>query len=257
MSIFPNWKTDRPYAIAVFLLAISAIIYLGVKTDNILRQSSQIDKPTPYEHTIIVDGEGTVTGKPDIATVSMGTESKGVDVATAQQSNTTVMSSITEQLKAMGISGDDIQTSSYNVYEDLQWDPEANTSISKGWIVSNYVTVKVRDTTKLPDVLNMAGKNGITNISGPTFTIDDTTNLKSEARIKAIAQAKTKAQEIANSLGMKLEAAVGYSEWAPSTDYPYLSGLGMGGSAESIKSSIETGTNEVTLDVSITYKLVD
>lgn len=257
MSIYPNWKSERAYAIAVFVLIVGAVLYLGVKIDNLVRQSAQIDEPTPYEHTIAIDGEGKAIGKPDIATLVMGTESKGTDAAAAQQANNTVMNKIIADTEALGISEDDIQTSGYNIYEDTQWNPDTNTYDSKGWIVANYVTVKVRDTSKLSAVLTMAGQNGITNISGPTFTIDDTSNLKAEARVKAIKQAEEKATAIAASLGLRIEKVVGYSEWTPTNYYDYSSG--MGGSllsADAVSApTIESGTNEVTLDVTITYKL--
>lgn len=257
MTIYPNWKEERVYAIVVFALIVCAILYLGVKIDNIIRQSGQVGQPTPYEHTIMIEGEGKAIGKPDIATLVMGTESKGADVAAAQQTNNTTMNNIITQLKALNISEDDIQTSNYSVYEDTQWNPDTNELESKGWIVSNYVTVKVRDTSKLSSVLAMAGQNGITNISGPTFTIDDTSNLKAEARVKAIKQAREKAEVVAVSLGLKIEKIVGYSEWTPSNYYDY--GYGMGGSSEKAASSpaIETGSTEINLNVSITYKLVE
>ncbi|MFH1253617.1 MAG: SIMPL domain-containing protein [Candidatus Uhrbacteria bacterium] len=256
MTIWPKWKEDRVYAVAILVLILSSIIYLGAKTINVNKQSKEIGQPQPYEHTITIDGEGKVTGKPDIATVTMGTESKGADVVSAQTANNETMDKIIAELKAMNISADDIQTSSYNVYEDIQWNAETNTSESKGWIVSNYVTVKVRDTAKLPNVLAMAGENGITNISGPTFTIDDPTNLKNEARVEAIAQAQKKAREVATSLGLRVESVVGYSEWAPSNDYAYFNdSLALKSAAP--MPSIESGTNEVVLDVSITYKLME
>lgn len=257
MTIYPKWKEERAYAIAVFTLIVCAILYLGVKIDNLVRQSEQIDQPTPYEHTITIDGEGKAIGKPDIATITMGTESNGADAAAAQQANNTVMNKIIADTKALGVSEDDIQTSDYSIYEDTEWNPDTNEYDSIGWIVSNYVTVKVRDTAKLSTVLAMAGQNGVTNISGPTFTIDDTTILKAEARSKAIAQAQVKAEAVAAALGMKIEKAVGYSEWTPTNYFDY----GYGGSSLKAEASaaptIETGANEVALDVTITYKLVE
>ncbi|KKT71607.1 MAG: hypothetical protein UX09_C0026G0005 [Candidatus Uhrbacteria bacterium GW2011_GWE2_45_35] len=240
----------------ILILLISSVLYLGIKSDNLLRQSEEIGQPVPYEHTIFVDGVGTVTGKPDIATLTMGTESKGVDVASAQFTNTATMNTIIAEIKKLEISEDDIQTSGYNVYEDTNWNSETQDYESAGWIVANYITVKVRDTSKISSILAMVGSNDITNISGPTFTIDDTTNLKAEARIKAIEQAQKKAQEIADSLGTKIESAVGYSEWSPvsvSDEYQMYSSLSYDGGGP----TIESGTNEVTISVSITYKLVE
>jgi uncharacterized protein YggE len=258
MSIYPKWKEERIYAAFILLLVASAIVYLGVKTYYTIRQANEVGQPTPYEHTIVVEGEGKVIGKPDIATITMGTESKGIDAAAAQQANNTIMNKIIYETKAMGISEEDIQTSDYSIYEDEEWNPDTNEYESNGWIVSNYITVKVRDTSKLSTVLTVAGQNGITNISGPTFTIDDTTNLKAEARAKAIADSREKAQEIAETLGLRIEKIIGYTEWMPNSDYYY--GYGLGGSSESVKSAmpdIESGSSEITLSASVTYLLVE
>ena len=257
MTIWPKWKEDKVYASIIFLLLVSAVVYLGAKTDNLIRQSKEVGRPQPYEHTILVEGEGRVTGKPDIATVTLGTESHGVDVAIAQASNSDVMNKIIAELKAMSISEDDIQTSNYNVGEDTKWNPDTNTYDSNGWVVYNYVTVKVRDTAKLPDVLAMAGQNGITNISGPIFTIDDSTNLKNEARVKAIAAAQKKAKEIAQTLGLQVESVVGYSEWEPSTGYNNYYDYASSALSVAPAPTIESGSSEVTVSVSITYKLVN
>jgi uncharacterized protein YggE len=255
MTIWPNWKEERVFAVAVLILLISTVLYLGVKTDNLLRQTEEIGEPVPYEHTIIVEGVGTATGKPDVATLIFGTETRGDDVATAQAQNSETMNAIIDKIKTMEVSEDDIQTTGYNVYEDQSWNPETYEYESAGWVVTNYINVKVRDTSKISALLAMTGTNGITNISGPTFTIDDTSNLKAEARAEAIEQVQEKARGIAASLGTKIEKIVGYSEWSP-TNYDYPS-YGSYLSYDAGGPTVESGTNEVTVNVSVTYKLVE
>lgn len=257
MNFWPSWKEQGPFAVALLALLVTLVVYVGVKVDNTLKSSEQVGEPTPFEHTIYIEGEGRVTGTPDIATLSMSVDTEGETVAAAQEENTQTMNKIIELLKGMSIVEDDIQTSSYNVYENTEWDAETETYESKGWIVSQQITVKIRDTERIGEVLAMAGQNGITNIYGPTFTIDDPSNLKAEARTEAIEDAQKKVTELSRSLKIQLERVVGYSEWAeqPGGPYPYASyAMEMGGGG---MPTIEAGSSEVIMHVSITYKLVE
>ncbi len=254
MSFWPQWHENKPFALVLLILGAYLIIFLNAKITETIKQTDEIGDPTPFEHTIVVDGQGKVTGTPDIATITLGIDTKAPDVVTAQPMNSAIATSLLEKVKALGISEDDIQTTAYNVYENTTWNPETNTSESQGWIVSQTLTVKVRDTSKISTLLDVAGKNGVTTISGPSFTIDDPSNLKAEARDKAVADAESKARALADRLGVRLDGVVGYSEYTDQGPMPYYAdALGMGGAAK----SIEPGTNEVNLNVSITYKLAD
>ncbi len=257
MNFWPSWREHKAYALLVILLLTGLIGFLGVKIDNTLKASKEIGKPQPFEHQIYVEGEGRVTGKPDIANLTLMVDTKGDTVPAAQEQNTTTVNALIEKLKEMEIAEDDISTASYNVYENYEWNEELQTSELKGWIVSQQLKVKVRDTNKVGDVLAMSGQNGITSISGPEFAIDDLTNLKAEARDKALEDATEKAGALAQKLGVELKAVVGFSEWfeQPYSPTPYYADMAL---AEASKPpSILTGTTEVIMHVTVTYVLAE
>lgn len=254
-SPWPQWEENKPFALVLLLVGAFLVVFLMVKTDQAQKETEQIGKPTPFEHQITVEGEGRAIGKPDIATVTLGVDTKAEEVASAQATNSTTVNALIEKVKMLGISADDIQTSAYNVYENTQWNPDTETYESVGWVVSQTITVKVRDTSKISMLLDVAGKSGVTNISGPSFTVDDQSALKDEARVEAIADAKEKAAALAGELGVRFERVVGYSEWVDSGPIPYYAeSIGYGGGGAP---AIEPGTDELKLHVSITYKLVE
>jgi hypothetical protein len=259
--MWPTWHENRPFVVILLVLFLSMIVFFGVKIDNTLRTSKEIGRPQPFEHQITVEGEGRATGKPDIATISLSVDSKGEQVAAAQEKNTETMNTIIKEVKALGIDEKDVQTTNYNVYEDKYWDPETGEDKSNGWVVSQQITIKIRDTSKIADVLTVGGKNNATNIVGPNFTIDDTSNLKAEARKEAIAEATKKAKELAKTLGVRLEKIIGYTEWT--TDSNPYSSLGMGGlggmfdSTKNVMPDIQAGSNEVKLNVSLIYTIAE
>ncbi|HLD18319.1 MAG TPA: SIMPL domain-containing protein [Patescibacteria group bacterium] len=257
---WPTWKENRPFATALFILVVFLIAFVGAKTVQAIRATQQIDEPVPYEHSIMIEGEGRASAKPDVAIVSLTIESKGADVSTTQKDNTAAMNKLIEAVKAAGIPEDDIQTANYNSFENMEWDTEKEESVSKGWIVTHQISVKIRNTEKISDLLAVAGKNGATTISGPNFTIDDTSNLKDEARKKALAQAQQKAKDIAKALGLRLERVISYNEWVNSQPTPW-GDFGKGGQmmTETMANGplIQTGMNELVLTVNLSYKLVE
>ncbi|NBS41505.1 DUF541 domain-containing protein, partial [bacterium] len=168
-SVWPSWHENKPFALALLLVLSFLITFLMAKTGQTLGMTQRLDAPVPYEHDITVDGIGKVVGIPDIASVSMSVESKGADVATAQAANTGTTNALIAAVQALGVAKDDMKTSDYSVYQDNVYDPDTGEVTSKGWVVTQTLTVKVRDTAKVSTVFDTAGKNGATNLSGPNF----------------------------------------------------------------------------------------
>lgn len=255
-SVWPQWHENKPFALALLLVLAFLITFLMAKTGQTLGVTERLDQPTPYEHDITVDGIGKVVGIPDIASVSMSVESKGADVATAQAANTTTTNALIAAIQALGIPKEDMQTSDYSVYQDNVYDPDTGEVTLKGWVVTQSLAVKVRDTSKVSSVFDTAGKNGATNLSGPNFTIDDTSALLKQAREKAVADATQKAAALAATLGVKLDRVVGYSEYQGGGSMPYMAYDAMGALSSKMP-DVLAGTNEISLTVTVTYKLAE
>lgn len=256
MSFWPSWNEEKPFAIGLLALIGFSVIFLWFKTDYVLRQSARLDKPEPTEYTISVEGYAKVSGKPDIATITLGVETKADTVADAQKKNSETMNVIMAKVKALGIAEDDLQTQNYSVYENLIWNGDKQVNESKGWAVNQQLVVKVRDTSKISTVLETAGQNGITNIYGPNFTMDDPNKLKDTAREKAIADAMKKAAEMQKQLGVRFTDVVGYTEWTDSGSYPsYTYGYEKGGMGGGAAPDIAVGSVEVILHTSVIFRI--
>lgn len=243
-SFWPSWEENKPFALLLIILLAYSIVFLAMKME-------QIGKPDPYEHQITVEGVADTKAIPDLATITVGIDTQGEDVATAQNENSSSMNALIAKMKALGLAADDLQTSNYNVYENTQWNGE--TYVSNGWVVSNQLKITVRDNNLVAGVLDTAGQNGATNISGPSFAVDDTESLKQELRTAAIADAQKQAAKIAAALGVGLERVVGYSEWTDNGPEVYSSSSkeAYGGGAP----TVEPGSTQTTLHVSVTYRL--
>jgi uncharacterized protein YggE len=121
-------------------------------------------------------------------------------------------------------------------------------------------SVKVRDTAKAGELLSGVGSQGATEVSGLNFTFDDPDAVDAEARAEAIADAKTKAEELADQLGVRIVRVVSFNEnksypGVPSPLYRQEAAMGGADMAVSNAPEISVGQNKVTTNVSVTYEI--
>ena len=240
----------------VGILLVYGIFYVGTLMRNNIKQYDFIGKADKMERMITVNGYGKVTGTNDIAVTTIGYSNTDKDVAKAQNDNKVVMDKIMGDLKAMSIEQKDLK-SDYSIYPEYDYTDKGQQF--KGYRVNNNITVKIRDLSKIENVLGLAGKYGANQVNGLTFTIDDPENLKTAAREKALADAKVKAEKLSKELGVRLVAIVSYNEYqdsgyAPVYDYAassMKSAVGMGGGVAEMSS----GSQDVSMNVNITYEI--
>lgn len=240
----------------VGILLVYVIVFVGSLIRNNIQKFYFIGKADKMERTILVQGIGKVTVKPDIAQVTMGTTSDGKTVEEAQTKNTEVMNKMLGKLKALNIEEKDIQTSNYNIYPQYDY-TEDKGQVLKGYQVSQNVTIKVRNLQNADKVVALAGEVGANNVGGLQFTFDDKEVYKDQARELALKQIAEKAKGLSKSLGVRLIAVVSYDEYEGG-NVPYMpmkyDVMGMGGATEAAP-SIQAGTNEVILNVNVGFEI--
>ena len=254
-SIWPNMRENVFFATVTIVVLILLGTLLATLTLKTLVEVRGIGEPEKQERTITVEGTATSSTEPDIATITVSIDTTEATVEEAQSRNNTVTTSVTSALKALGISGDDIQTSSYNLYEDEFYNSETGEFEPRGWIVYQSLEVRVRDINIVGDVLDAAGRSGATDIYGPDFRVDDPSSQIQNARAEAIADARKQAAQIARALGASVGEVIDYDEWT-SGGSPYYSdyAYGVGGYEEL---AVEPGSEDVSLTVTITFEIVE
>ena len=214
-------------------------------------------------HTISVQGEGEIFAVPDIATFTFSVIKEGKDVETAQNSAATVLNKVIEYVKENGVEEKDIKTTSYNVYPRYTYTqrtciefpcPQEERTLV-GFEINQSIHIKVRDTKKAGELLSGVGGFGVEQISSLSFTIDDEEVLKRSAQQMAIADAKEKAQALADDLGVRLVRVVNFSELGT----PMFSQFERGSlNLQSISGEvavIPVGENQIISRVNITYEI--
>ncbi len=277
-----NWMAwhHRPCPSKVFLKVTAGVLFLlmaifvGMQIwgnpwyKNIRAEFTN----TPYARTVTVDGDGKVTVKPDIARISLSVASTGKTVKEVTEDNTKKMNSVLGELKQMGIRAEDMQTSSYDLYPQYDYNtpiyidstkPELANKAPKiiGYTLNQTVDVKVRDLTKTDDVIDRATKVGANQVGSLMFDLDDLTKPKAEARKLAFDKAKAKALQMASAAGVSIGRVVTFSEGYSGGFYPvqYATNYAVRDMASSEMSSpapaVEPGSKEITVNVSVTYEI--
>ncbi len=159
---------------------------------------------TAMERTITVSGEGTVSAKPDIATLSLGVQTTGDSAQEALALNSEEMNGVIAALLQADISEDDIQTTGLNiypVYDNRPVEPGGSRQVI-GYRATNSVTIIVHDIALAGTVLDVAVKAGANVASGIQFGLSDMDSIIDEALVASVADAQAKAQVIAGALGV-------------------------------------------------------
>jgi len=250
--MLPSFQDNRPMAHLTALVLLVLALFLAFKTWQSFRESLEVGKPVPYEHSISLEGVGMAVVVPDVAKVTFSVETRNKLLPDAQTENAKVTNLLIEKMKSLGIEAKDIQTTYYSSYEDRYYNPQNGESTPTGWIVSQSMELMIRDLKNVSTVLAQAGQNGATNISGPNFQIENDSDAINTARTKAIADAQKRAQSVADQLGLKLFEMIGYSEWKEDPGmYNGYSASDSGGSKEN--PTIMPGGQTVKIHVTLNY----
>lgn len=222
---------------------------------NNLRTYAAIGKADKMERTLSVEAEGKVTVTPNIAITTMGMTAEGKTVAEAQQKNTDVMNKLIDKVKALGVDKADVQTTNYNIYPNYDYTDGKQTI--RNYAVNQSVTIKIRDLTKANQVLALAGEVGANNVSGLEFTVDDRDTYKEQARQEALKKVAAKRDALARSLGVKLRSIVTYNEYEVTGAYgtDSLKYEGMGGSPAVANPTVQAGSNDVVVHVTVVFEV--
>lgn len=254
-------KRKCPCSMGVFgLLALVAVVYVAILARNAWKSHDYIGRPTAQRDTITIAGEGKVTAVPDIAIISVGVQTEKPKVGDAQAENTKKMDAIIEKIKSFGVAKEDIKTSNYSIYP--MYDYVNGRQVQRGYQVMQSVEVKIRNLDSIGDILAAAGSLGANSVGGVSFTIDKPEKLQDEARLKALEAAKTKAEALATAAGVKLGKIVSFSESVSGGRYPmpYSSykdmAYGIGGGEAVSAPSIESGSQDVVVDVNVSYEIL-
>jgi hypothetical protein len=236
-------------------IGLVVVVTLGLLALACTTKTTTTVLPSDQERPgIAVSGSGSAFGEPDVAVVSLGVEVEAQSVTEARDRAAEAMNAMLDALKDGGVAEEDLRTTRFSVQP--QYDFFDGRREFRGFAVDNTVTVKIRtidDTGELIDAALTAGGD-LARVDSLRFTIDDPSALEDEARREAMANARDKAETLAEVAEVELGPPSSISEVARPISIR-LEAAAYAAADEFVGTPIELGELEVRVDVQVVYGL--
>ncbi|MBP6012982.1 MAG: SIMPL domain-containing protein [Alphaproteobacteria bacterium] len=234
----------------VIVAALAAAALIGPRSSM-----SASDNALP--RIISVSGLGEVKTPPDMATISSGVVSEAASAKDALAKNNAAMAAVIAALKNAGVVEDDIQTSDFSVspkyppYQPNQTTPQRIV----GYTVSNTVTAQIKNLKNLGPILDTLVQSGSNQINGISFGINEPKKTLDEARKKAAADARAKAELYAQAAGVSLGRVIQITESSAVVPPVPMYRMAVANQAADASVPIAAGQQTVSANVSITFEI--
>jgi len=202
-----------------------------------------------------INATGEVTRVPDVAVISAGVVTRSSTATGAIQDAADRMQRVLAALKRAGIEDRDIQTSALNLNPEYKYENNQPPQLV-GYSATNQVTIRFRDIRSSGKILDALVSQGANQINGPNLTIDRPEAALDEARAKAVANGRARAELYARSLGMRIVRVVSVSEGGGS--YPVPPPVPMYARAEMAQAAdtkVEPGEQKLQVNLAMVFEL--
>ena len=159
---------------------------------------------------IAVNGTGEVRVSADTAVISLGVNARDKDVRKAQQNVNETIAAIRAALIDAGVKEENINTDFINIYAIYEY-TEDQEQIS-AYNANSTLAIKVTEMESVGSIIDVCFAAGANTLNGISFSASDTTEAESDAMKKAFADAKTKAEVLAEAAGLKIKGIEEISE---------------------------------------------
>jgi uncharacterized protein YggE len=230
-------RRSLPLLILAGIVVVAVAAFAGVGRPEAARGD------TGPPDTVTTNGHGTITAVPDEATITAGVHTQASSAADALAENAKLMNRVVAALKAAG--GSDLQT------QQVSLSPQTN---EQGQVTSYAADNSVSAKAKIADagaLIDAAVQAGANTVSGPSLDVSGRDSLYRSALGKAVEDARAKAQALADAGGFGVGQVSSVTEQSANAPVPVFQAAVAKGDA----TPIEPGTQDVTADVVVTFKI--
>jgi uncharacterized protein YggE len=206
--------------------------------------------------SISISGHGEISAMPDLAHITLGVVSSADTAATALAENTRTMTELMALLKEAGIGERDIATSNFSVNPRYDYGQGGNQPPKVvGYDVTNTVTITERRITELGALLDKAVRTGSNQIHGISFSVAEPDAMLDQARQKAIADARHKAEIYASAGGFKLGEVISVAEGGGYQPPPMPVVMKSARAEAAAPVPVAQGEQILAIDVNVTWQI--
>jgi uncharacterized protein YggE len=206
--------------------------------------------------SVTVSGEGLVTVEPDLAEIEVGVVSEAKTAPQAAKENASKLSKVIAEVKKLLGPGDEIKTIGYSLNPNYRYPREGGKPELTGYTATNIVRVRTGALQGVGSLIDAATQSGANRIQRLAFTLKDEDAAKREALRSATAKAKSKAEDVARALGLKIARVLSVNE-GEQAFRPVIREMRAGGimAQEAAPTPVESGTIQVRASVTLTAEL--
>jgi uncharacterized protein YggE len=217
-------------------------------------QEADVTDSTKETGTIVVSGTGRVAVEPDLADLRLGIAVSRPSVEAARTAAAEAMSAILDAVLAAGVARRDVRTTLLSVQPRYDYrDGKAPTLV--GYDLTNIAELTARDLTNLGAVVDGALSAGATSLDGLAFRVDDPHEAERAARTAAVAEARSRAEVLAEAAGVAIAGVSDIVEGGPPPVWPHPKAARMMQAADAA-TPVEAGTTEIAVTVTVTFRIV-
>jgi uncharacterized protein YggE len=223
--------------------------------------SAQGHRHNPEHHpavvsSVTVSGEGVVTAEPDLAEIEIGVVTEARTAPQAAKENAAKLAKVIAEVKKLLGTGDEVKTIGYSLSPNYRYPKEGGKPEITGYTATNIVRVRTGALQGVGSLIDAATQSGANRIQRLAFTLKDEDAAKREALRNATAKAKSKAEDIARALGLKLARVLSVNE-GEQAFRPVIREMRAGGimAQEAAPTPVESGTIQVRAAVTLTAEL--
>lgn len=234
--------------VVITLIALWLINVLGISYPIRVTTST-----TSAEFSI--SGDGKVDAIPDTALLTTGIVVTNAKTAKAAQDDLNEKNNaLGNALIKQGVELKDIQTTQYSVYP-IYDNSTSGTQKVTGYNGSVSISIRTRKLGTIGELLTVITEAGANQVQGVEYTIDDISKYRSQARERAIANAKEQAKQVATNTGIKLGKIINIVESGSGMPQPYQSMMGLERSDAKVDSAnLQPGSQTITSSVTVFFE---
>jgi len=217
--------------------------------------SAQAVQVIQSQPALTLAATGEVRLAPDMAVVTFAVVSEAETAREAMARNASSMSAVFSALRRTGVEERHIQTTGLNL--QAQFDYVENQSPKlRGYQVSNRVTVRVMDLTRVGTSIDAVVAAGVNEIEGVSFGLSDPQTAENEARRLAVRALQAKAGLYADSLGVTLGGIRSLNEGGGYTPQPPMPMFSLRSTAMAESMPVAGGELSVRINVTGVYDII-
>ena len=157
----------------------------------------------PVQRLVVTAGEAVIRVAPDVAYVTLATESRARGPQEAQRQNADAMTAVQQKLVQGGVPKESIRTTGYDLQPEFDY--VNGRQVPRDYMARNTIDIRVENLLRVGEIIDLAVGSGATSVSGVRFDLRNRNVIERDALKQAVADARARADAAAAGAGLVID----------------------------------------------------